>query len=142
LGGNAGVPRDSEDIRPINRFEVDADRFAMSALPVTEPKQWVFYGLPLIDALLWELPEAYGGPVPEGPDLPSPTVPIKVQKGRHPPLVLRLYDLVATIRATYTSFDGLNWLIPKVTFKIELTPENNKETKTDPYQGLWGGPLG
>lgn len=155
-GNDTSRPTTKDSVRTLNSFEVDADRFAVSSLPVSSTDQWMYFGLPLIDAIGWELPKARsnttnrdGTPVAKpNPTLSERGIPsdgpviVRVRDGHHPPLVLRLYDLVSTIRSTYTDFPlGNAFFVPPTTFAIEKVPARREDAREDPNAGLFYGTI-
>lgn len=144
----AGADRrtpDIADIRLLNRFEVDADRFAISSLPLTAGDQWLHFGNPLLDALWWErsrVIKAAGGTENLSPtDSASvkQTIRIRVADGLHPPMILRLEDLLTTIRSTYTNFPYPEGWVGRVEYVLERVAVDQLVTGGEPEAGLFYG---
>lgn len=149
-----------DDIRTLNREEVDADRFAMRSLPIDSQKAWLHFGLPLVDALLWETSlrgvgaerlasspgpktaqpgDASRDPVKSPPRGALATVRVGVEANQHPPMLLRLYDLMDTIEKTYADFPFRDAMVPKVQFQIEVRKGGLAAISRDADAGLFFG---
>lgn len=104
------------DVRLLNRFETDADRFAISSLPVDTADHWLFFGGPLLDALWWERATIakQAGATPQ-----QTHFRIGAVEGAHPPMILRLEDLVATVRSTFTTFPFPEGFVGARTYEVE-----------------------
>jgi hypothetical protein len=146
-GSPPNKPLDQWPLFGTDSFEVRADRFAIRGLEVNSSSTWLQQGTQLADAIFWEIEhlapgtaktKSYADELGQGRGIPKGPYELEVVRGSHPPMLVRLSNLLSEIISTYSGYPKDSGLLaPRLDIRIQYVRSVNSsdDTKTGLFFG-------